>query len=77
MHVVRLYTKAGCGLCREALAVLEAQRARTAFELVQIDIESSEELLKEYGIRIPVVEIDGEEAFEVTVDPAAFAAAVV
>ena len=35
----------------------------------EVDIEADEELELEYGIRLPVVEIDGEEAFEVTVDP--------
>jgi hypothetical protein len=33
-------------------------------------------LIREYGIRIPVVAIDGEERFEISVDPAAFRAAV-
>jgi hypothetical protein len=40
---------------------------RFAFD--EMDIEADEELELEYGIRIPVLEIDGEEAFEVTVDP--------
>jgi hypothetical protein len=39
------------------------------FAFDEVDIEADEELELEYGIRIPVVEIDGEEAFEVTVDP--------
>ena len=44
-------------------------RARLGFAFDEVDIEADEELELEYGIRIPVVEIDGEEAFEVTVDP--------
>jgi hypothetical protein len=39
------------------------------FAFDEVDIEADEELELEYGIRIPVVEIDGDEAFEVTVDP--------
>jgi hypothetical protein len=39
------------------------------FAFDEVDIEADEELELEYGIRIPVVEIDGEEAFEVTIDP--------
>ncbi len=42
---------------------------RLGFAFDEVDIEADEELELEYGIRIPVVEIDGEEAFEVSVDP--------
>jgi hypothetical protein len=44
-------------------------RERQPFSFTEVDIEGDDELELEYGIRIPVVEIDGEEAFEVTVDP--------
>ena len=66
---VVLYAKEGCGLCEKARAVLLAQQERTPFDLIDVDIMSSDELLKEYGIRIPVVDIDGREEFEVVVDP--------
>jgi glutaredoxin len=68
VHVV-LYSRPGCHLCDEARAVLDAERARTPFELDEIDIETDDELVKEYGIRIPVVVIDGVERFEIAVDP--------
>lgn len=68
MHVV-LYSRPGCHLCDEARAVLEAERARTPFVLEEIDIEHDDGLVKEYGIRIPVVAIDGVERFEISVDP--------
>lgn len=70
---VTLYSRPGCHLCDVARATLEAQRARTPFELVEIDIETDERLELDYGIRIPVVEIDGVETFEVEVDPAELA----
>ena len=75
MDVV-LYSRPGCHLCDEARAVLLAERERTLFDLDEIDIESSDELLRDYGERIPVVVVDGEEAFEYTVDPAGLAALV-
>lgn len=75
MRVV-LYSRAGCHLCDEARAVLLAERTRTPFDLDEIDIESSDALIREYGVRIPVVDVDGEEAFEYTVDPEAFAVLV-
>jgi glutaredoxin len=75
MHVV-LYAREGCHLCEAARAVIEAERARTGFAFDEVDIETADDLVKEYGIRIPVVTVDGEERFEIEVDPAAFASAV-
>ena len=75
MRVV-LYSRPGCHLCDAARDVILAERGRTDFAFEEIDIEASDELLKEYGIRIPVVALDGEERFEIEVDPAAFAGLV-
>jgi glutaredoxin len=71
---VVLYTRAGCHLCDVARGVILAQRAKTSFAFEEVDIETSDELTKDYGIRIPVVTVSGIERFEVSVDPAAFAA---
>ena len=65
MSAVVLYGRPACHLCDDARAVLEA--AAVAFE--EVDIESDDELFKRYLERIPVVTIDGEEAFELFVDP--------
>jgi len=67
---VVLYSRPGCHLCDVAREVLTAERAMRPFELVEIDVESDDALEREYGIRVPVVEIDGEEAFEIEVDRA-------
>jgi glutaredoxin len=75
MRVV-LYTRAGCHLCDAARDVLVAERSRSPFELVEVDIAGHDDLEREYGIRIPVVEIDGEERFEYEVDPAELVAIV-
>ena len=64
-----LYSRPGCHLCDDARAVLLEVRARTPFDLREVDIETSDSLLGEYGLRIPVVVVDGSEAFEYTVDP--------
>jgi glutaredoxin len=71
--LVTLYTRRGCHLCDVARSVLEAERAVTPFELVEVDIERDERFELEYGIRVPVVEVDGVEAFEVEVDAEALA----
>ena len=65
---VTLLSRPGCGLCRTARAVLERERARTPFDLEEIDISSDDALERAYGIRIPVVLVDGEELAEIEVD---------
>jgi glutaredoxin len=71
---VEFFTRPGCHLCDEARTVLLRERERAPFELDEIDIETDGSLVREYGLRIPVVVIDGEEAFEYAVDPAELAA---
>jgi hypothetical protein len=67
MTVVTLYGKAGCCLCDEARTEIEAVRERRAFELREVDVSLDPVLNGRFGERIPVVEIDGEEAFELGV----------
>jgi glutaredoxin len=73
MHRVVLYSRPGCHLCDLARETIRAQRELLGFEFEEVDIEADEVLELEYGIRIPVVEVDGEEAFEITVDAARLA----
>jgi len=69
MHRVVLFSRPGCHLCDVARDTLLDVRERTPFEFEEVDIERDDDLELEYGIRIPVVEVDGEERFEITVDP--------
>jgi glutaredoxin len=73
MHHVLLYSRPGCGLCDEARSVILDEAGRTSFSLEEVNVETDDALELEYGIRIPVVEIDGEEVFEISVDPAELA----
>jgi glutaredoxin len=66
--VLTLYGKPGCHLCDDALAVLERVRAERPFALERVDITLDPALNRRYGERIPVVELDGEELFELGVD---------
>jgi glutaredoxin len=68
MTTLTLYTRAGCHLCEDAREILARAQARHAFELEERDIEADERLLRAYLERIPVVAIDGVEAFELFVD---------
>ncbi len=71
MTVVTLYGKPGCHLCDEAREALIAVRDEREFELEEVDISLDPVLFRELGTRIPVVAIDGEEAFQYQVDHAA------
>jgi Glutaredoxin-like domain (DUF836) len=70
-HVV-LYTREGCCLCDDARQVLVRVRDQPglAFRLEERDIETDQALFRAYLERIPVVTIDGAEAFELFVDEA-------
>lgn len=64
---VRFYTKPDCELCDKAWEVLERVRRRVPCEVEPVDITADPLLFERYRYRIPVIEIDGEEAFELTV----------
>ncbi len=68
MTRVTLYGKPGCCLCDEAREAIRSVRLDRDFELREVDVSLDPELHRRYGERIPVVEIDGEEAFELFVD---------
>ena len=68
MRRVVLYSRPGCHLCDEARRVLDEVVRTHPFAFEEVDIGSNDALLREYGIRIPVVTVDGAEAFEVAVD---------
>ena len=65
-----LYGKPGCCLCDEARAAVAEVREELPFDLEEVDVSADPRLNREYGERIPVLEVDGEEAFELGVDPA-------
>src|SRR5207302_8787147 len=61
--VVRLYGAEGCHLCERARETLTALRDELEFELEEVLIDGDPELEARYRELIPVVEIDGEQAF--------------
>ena len=58
---VTFYGKAGCHLCDDARAIVEAVCADLGEEFVEIDITTSAELRERYGEEIPVVLVDGRQ----------------
>jgi glutaredoxin len=70
MSRVALYGREGCCLCDQAREILVRVRARHPFDFDECDIDADDALLRAYLERIPVVTIDGVEAFELFVDEA-------
>jgi hypothetical protein len=68
VNEVVLYGRTGCCLCDDARQLLLKIRDDHPFTLRERDIESDEALMRAYLERIPVVTIDGVEAFELFVD---------
>ena len=61
---VTIYTRVGCHLCEEAERVVRAEQADGGFRLELVDIDRDPELARRYGVRVPVVALEGEELFE-------------
>lgn len=74
MHKARVivYSRPGCHLCDDAKAAIEHSDCADRYTLEEVNIESDDELLKKYKFDIPVILIDGEEAFRHRVDPDEF-----
>ncbi len=61
-HVI-IYSRPGCHLCDEAKQAIEAAHCLHEYTLEEINIESDPGLLNRYQYDIPVITINGVEAF--------------
>jgi len=59
MEVI-FYTRNRCPLCVDAKSILQYLQKEYRFQLIERDIEKSDEWTEKFGLMIPVVEIDGE-----------------
>lgn len=55
-----LYSRRGCHLCERA----EDMLASRAAEISVIDVDDSSDLVRQFGTRVPVVEVDGRVVIE-------------
>ena len=60
---VIIYSRPGCHLCDEAKQAIEDAGCQNEYTLEEINIESDPDLLNRYQFDIPVVTINGVEAF--------------
>jgi glutaredoxin len=73
---VVLYTKPSCGLCEEMKQEMSNAGCVGLYNLEEIDIESDAELFARYQYEIPVLFINGVEAFRHRLRPDEFKAYV-
>jgi glutaredoxin len=57
-HRVVVYSKPGCHLCEDALALLNDLRAEFQIAIAEIDITTDDALHKKYFDQIPILVID-------------------
>ena len=60
---VVIYSRPGCHLCEEAKREIMSAKCDSLITLEEINIESDETLLQKYRNDIPVITINGVEAF--------------
>ena len=67
-HVI-VYSRPGCHLCDEATSVIEQVKQEIDLTLKEVNIEHDLNLLQRYRFDIPVITINGVEAFRHRVEP--------
>ena len=65
---LQLLTRVGCHLCVTAAETLARIGAEAGTEAEAVDVDTDPELQAEYGDRVPVVLLDGQEHSYFTVD---------
>ncbi|MEX1125651.1 MAG: glutaredoxin family protein [Acidimicrobiia bacterium] len=53
--MVRFLTRAGCHLCEQARPLLTSAALAVGVTVEEVDIDTSPDLTRDYGLRIPVV----------------------
>ena len=69
---VILYTKPGCHLCEVMRREILASGCEGEYTLEEVNIESDPVLLERYRVEIPVLTINGVEAFKHRLDAQEF-----
>jgi glutaredoxin len=73
--VVTVYSRPECHLCADAIEAIVALHGEGfRFDLVEVDIESDDLLLRRMLEKIPVVEVDGSVVSELSLDATALRA---
>lgn len=65
--IVTVYTRPGCHLCEKAISAM----AGTGVPFEEVDISRDPFLEREFGIFVPVVQVDGKTIYEAGMDAGA------
>ena len=65
---IEFFTRPGCHLCDEASPAVHRAARWTGVRVLEIDIESSDALVRDFGMRIPVVRLGEEVVAEGQID---------
>jgi glutaredoxin len=65
---VILYSRKGCHLCEIVKETLAKLHRRGGFNLQEIDVDSDDQLRRQFTDEVPVVFIDGRKAFKYRMD---------
>jgi glutaredoxin len=65
---VVLYSRKGCHLCEIVKETLTKLHRRGGFHLQEIDVDSDDQLRRQFTDEVPVVFIDGRKAFKYRMD---------
>jgi glutaredoxin len=71
---ITLYGRADCELCHEMRDVVDAVGRELGFEVEEIDVDEDATLTAAYGSDVPVLLVNGREAFRHRVSAAALRA---
>lgn len=58
MRRLIIYSTVGCHLCEQATALIFPFLKPLGIELVECDIANNDQLIDEYGVRIPVLKLE-------------------
>ncbi|HED36409.1 MAG TPA: glutaredoxin family protein [Gammaproteobacteria bacterium] len=66
-----VYSRHGCHLCEDLLQQLYGLQQIHDFKIIEVDVDSSPQLIKQYGSQVPVVTCGDEQICHYFLDQAA------
>ncbi|MGH9581018.1 MAG: glutaredoxin family protein [Terriglobales bacterium] len=72
LREVILYSRKSCHLCEIVKATLTRLESGGGFTWREVDVDSSEELRRQFTDEVPVIFIDGRKAFKYRMDEREF-----
>ena len=71
-HEVVIYSRKGCHLCEIVKETLSKLQRRGGFQWREIDVDTDDDLRRQFTDEVPVIFIDGRKAFKYRMDEKEF-----